>query len=228
LSQLPPVHLLLKPRRLEVEVHSRIQITHKVGNPNASLYVGIRNSGGRELHVRSVILEFCRDGKCVATLPSQSYFQNAGDTTPVLFVPFPLKPNEQWAHVVSFFPFFDRPTEKLYRERGHLLQNEIQAKIAARPEWDKAPVKAAPELVGPFVDLFTRLFVWEVGEYVATLTVKADPGSASYSKRYRFTLYESDNAELRKHVEDYEYGAGINFLVDSHAGVFVPLSEDVG
>ena len=28
LSQLPPVHLLLKPKRLDVEVHSRIQITH--------------------------------------------------------------------------------------------------------------------------------------------------------------------------------------------------------
>ena len=33
---------------------------------------------------------------------------------------------------------------------------------------------------------------------------------------------------LRKHVEDYQYGGGIHFNVDRHAGVFVPISEDVG
>ena len=28
LSQLPPVHLLVRPKRLEVEVHSRIRVSH--------------------------------------------------------------------------------------------------------------------------------------------------------------------------------------------------------
>jgi len=58
--------------------------------------------------------------------------------------------------------------------------------------------------------------------------VDAEPGSASYSKKYRFTLFESDTFELKAHKEDYQLGGGLLYNVDRHAGVFVPLSEHVG
>lgn len=83
-------------------------------------------------------------------------------------------------------------------------------------------------MVKPFLDLFERLFVWFPGEYVVELTVNAEPGSASFSKQYRFTLYESNSAELKSHVEDYPYGGGLSYNVDRHAGVFVPLLEHGG
>ena len=75
LSQLPPLHLLIRPKRLDVEVHSRIGITHKVGNPNASVVVSIRNTGGRELRVRGLSLDISRDGKPLLGLPAQNYFE---------------------------------------------------------------------------------------------------------------------------------------------------------
>jgi hypothetical protein len=82
--------------------------------------------------------------------------------------------------------------------------------------------------VAPFAALFDRLFVWEPGEYVFTFSVNAEPGSASYTRKYRFTLYESDTLALRKHAEDYQYGGGISYNVPRHVGVFVPLAEHVG
>lgn len=65
LSQFPPVHLLLRPKRLDVEVHSRI-----------------------------FNLDVWRDGKPLTVLPAQNYFETLSSQSSVLFVPFSLKPGE--------------------------------------------------------------------------------------------------------------------------------------
>ncbi len=227
-SQLPPIHLLLRPKRLEVEVHSRIGITHKVGNPNASVVVSVRNTGGRELRIRGLRVDITRDGKPLLALPAQNYFELPSSQSSVLFVPFSLKPNETWAHSVAFLNYFDRLTEKQFRENLSALDSDIRRRLRARPENEKSAVMADPALVQPFNVLFEKLFVWLPGEYVANLQVDAEPGSASYSKKYRFTLYESDTAELREHVQDYPFGGGLAYNVERHAGVNVPLAEHVG
>ena len=229
LSQLPPIHLLFRPKRLDVEVHSRIGITHKVGNPNASVVVSVRNTGGRELRIKALRLNVARDGKPLLTLPALNYFETPSSTSSVLFVPFSLKPGETWAHSVSFLNYFDRLTEKQFREDLSALAMDIRQKIDARsPELEKQAVVAESNLVQPFQKLFDILFVWLPGEYIAELQVDAEPGSASYSKKYRFTLYESDTAELRAQTEDYRIGGGLTFNVERHVGVNVPLSEHVG
>lgn len=228
LSQIPPVHLLVKPRRLNVEVHSRIQVTHKVGNPNVSMHVSIGNSGGRNLRIRGLRLLVSRDHKSLLELPAQNYFESPSAQSSVLFVPFMLKPGESWAHVVTFSNLFDRQTEKLFRESESALRLDIQEKLRARTEGDKRPVTAEPLLVAPFHQLFERLFIWDTGEYVMALIVEAEPGSATYSKKYRFTLFESDTADLRKHAVDYQYGGGISYNVDKHAGLSVPIAEQIG
>lgn len=228
LSQLPPIHLLLRPKRLDVEVHSRIGITHKVGNPNASVVVSVRNTGGRELRIRALRLNVSRDGKPLPTLPAQNYFETPSSASSVLFVPFSLKPGETWAHSVTFLNLFDRLTDKKFREDLSALSSDIRRKIDTRSPEDQRPVVAESVLVQPFNTLFEKLFLWQPSEYIAELQVDAEPGSASYSKKYRFTLYESDTAELREHTEDYRNGGGLVFNVERHAGVSVSLSEHVG
>ncbi|HQR52480.1 MAG TPA: hypothetical protein PLZ79_04365 [Burkholderiales bacterium] len=173
-------------------------------------------------------LGISRDGVQLGTFPARNYFETPTSQSSVLFVPFSLKPGEVWAHGTNFLRFFDRATEKLFRESESALSSDIRRKLAARPEDDKRAVTAEPALVKPFFDLFERLFVWFPGEYVIALMVDAEPGSASFSKQYRFTLYESDSTELKSHVEDYPYGGGLSYNVDRHAGVFVPLLEHGG
>jgi hypothetical protein len=228
LSQIPPVHLLLRPKRLEVEVHSRIRISHMVGNPNASVVVSVRNTGGRQLRIRGLRLLISRAGKSLLTLPGLNYYETPSAQTAVLFVPFSLKPGETWAHNVTFLNEFDRQTEKLFRESSSALAADIRRKIADRAEDDTEAVVADPLLVVPFQEMFNRLFVWQPDEYVATLEVQAEPGSASFSKKYRFTLYESDTRDLVENTSDYKYGGGITFKLDAHGGVNVPISEHIG
>lgn len=223
LSQLPPVRLWFRPRKLDVEVHSRLQVTHKVGNPNVGIFVSVTNSGGRNLRVREMNLAVSRDGKSLGTLPAQNFFETSSSQNSVLFVPFTLKPGETWAHGANFLQLWDRATEKLYRESESVLSADLRRKFAARPEGDKNPVKAEPELVKPFMEMYERQFVWFPGEYVIELSVASEPGSASFSKKYRFTLFESDSTELRSHTDDYPHGGGLSYNVERHVGVFVPL-----
>jgi hypothetical protein len=228
LSQLPPIHLLLRPKRLEVEVHSRIGVMHKVGNPNASIVVSLRNTGGRELRIRGLTLDVVRDGKPLLTLPAQNYFELPSSQSSVLFVPFTLKPGETWAHSVVFLNFFDRLTEKQFREDLSALDSDIRRKLAVRPAEDKRAVSAESALVQPFNALFENLFVWLPGEYIVKLMVNAEPGSASFSKKYRFTLYESDTADLRQHKEDYQFGGGLAYNLERHVGLQIPLADHAG
>lgn len=225
LSQLPPVHLLLRPKRLEVVVHSRVLISHMVGNPNAGIVLSIRNTGGRSLRVGTLDLQLSRDGNPLVTLYGLSYFESPTSQTAVLFVPFTLQPGDTWSHSVSFYNEFDRQTEKIYRKSASALTADVQERIEARDPSDNRPVIAAQELVEPFLLLFKKLFIWQPGEYVAKLQVKAEPGSASFSKQYRFTLYESDTQELESNTEDYKFGGGIYYKMAAHAGLNVPISE---
>ncbi|XLF95455.1 hypothetical protein ACJJWD_13855 [Comamonas testosteroni] len=228
LSQLPPVHLLIRPKRLEVEVHSRIRITHMVGNPYAGLVLSIRNTGGRALRVGSLALELTRDGKLLATLPGLSYYETQTSQTAVLFVPFTLKPGDTWSHSIYFLNSLDRPAEKQFRQCASALTKDIQERLTARDPDDKNLVFASPELVEPFHSIFERLFIWKPGEYVVNLKVDAAPGSASFSKQYRFTLFESDTQELEKITDDYKTGGGISYQVATHIGLDIPLSDHVG
>lgn len=225
LSQLPPVHLWFRPRRLEVEVHSRLQVTHKVGNPNVGIYVSVRNSGGRDLRVKSTQVSLSRDGIPLGVLPAQNYFETPSSQSSVLFVPFTLKPGETWAHGTNFLQLFDRATEKLYRESESALSSDIRRKLTARAEEDKQAVRADSNLVQPFDAIFDRLFCWLPGEYVLELTVHTLPDSASFSRTYRFTLYESDAQELRSHKDDYPFGGGLSYNVDRHVGLSVPILQ---
>lgn len=225
LSQLPPVRLWFKPRRLEVEVHSRIQITHKAGNPNIGMFTSIRNTGGRDLRVRSMEVSITRDGDAVGVFRAQNYFVDLSTQARSLFMPFTLKPGDSWDHGTNFFKEFDRATEKYFREHSSALASDIRTKISNQPDTGKSMVSADPDLVQPFKEMFDRLFVWIPGEYVVDLVVNTDPGTASFAQKYRYTLYESDSDELKSYTNDYKHGAGLVFDSDRHAGIFIPLQR---
>jgi hypothetical protein len=228
LSQLPPVKILIRPKNLEVEVHSRINVTHQVGNPNVGLHVSLDNSGGRDLRIKGLLLNIEKDGKKLVTLPAQSYFESATDKTSVLFVPFTLKPEEYWSHSVNFLNHFDRATEKSYRDSTTSLKLDLQGKFKERAENDKKNVVGDTKLVIPFTELFNKLFAWEPGEYIFELVVDSLPSSSTFSKKYRFTLFESDTRELKALTNDYQFGGGLIYNVESHIGLFIAISEHHG
>lgn len=122
LSQLPPVHIMLKRAKLELELYSKISITHKLGNPNLQLHLILNNIGGRRVRIKDIKVSISKDGKHLMELPAQNYLQNQNDQNTVLFTTFSLNPSDEWAHITNFLNFFSRDDEKEYQEiEGSLL-----------------------------------------------------------------------------------------------------------
>jgi hypothetical protein len=224
LSQLPPVYLWFRPRRLEVEVHPRIGVSHKVGNPNISMFLMIRNTGGRGVRAEKMQIALARDGKSLCTLPAQSYFKDLESKSAVLFVPFSLKPDDEaWSHTTNFYNQWDRATDKTFRRDESAMREDIQRKIAARDPDNKQAVLVDPGVLTRFLALFEQNFIWHPGEYVITLSASTDSDEWTISRQYRFTLYESDTAALRAQTEDYKFGGGIAYTLEKHSAVWVPI-----
>lgn len=225
LTQLPPIKHWFKSDNLIISIHSNLQVTHKIGNPNLGTYLTIENTGGRSLQVKDISLSIYRDENLIGQYPARSYFETPTSNIPIMLIPFKLAADESWGHSTMFLNNFDRATNQRVRNSESALRTDIRHKLNLRPENDNNPVVAEQELVDPFIQLFNQLFVWEPGEYRAVLNIRVDRGERTFSSSsYRFTLFESESQELRSHTEDYKFGGGLSYNVDRHIGIFVPLT----
>lgn len=224
LSQLPPIHIMLRRAKLDVEAYSRIHLTHKIGNPNAQLHLIISNVGGQEVKVKSIVLHFKRGDEDSFTLPAQNYLQAPGDKDTVLLTSFKLKPKDEWAHIVNFLNFFSRTDEKAFRQIESNLKSDIFEKMEIPENKDKV-VEATSSNVQPVIEFFQHRFRWAHGEYEIALEIQTEPQRASVLKRYRVTLFESDSTELRSYADDYKIGAGVYWDIARHTGLILPLTE---
>jgi len=220
LSQLPPVHQVVRRAKLTMELYTRAHITHKVGNPNVQLHIILSNVGGRSIRIRGMALKVRRDGKDLAALPAQ----NSNDERTVLFTTFSLSPKEEWAHIVNFLNYFARPHEKKYRAAEVALKRDIAEKKKI-PENEKVLVHAEAVFVEPFNQMFDAWFIWQPGEYELRIEVDTAAERARIAKTYRFTLFESDSDELLAAKEDFRLGDGIYWNTGNHPGVLVQLVE---
>lgn len=125
LSQLPPIYILFKRAKLEIELPFRVQVTHRIGNPNLFFNIIITNIGGRTVKIKGINTTVKRDGRLVATLPVQGYLQNPNDKAILLFTGISLRPNDEWAHIVNSFNFFSREDEKKFRDATSKIREEI-------------------------------------------------------------------------------------------------------
>ena len=233
LSQIPPISQLIRKAKLDFEVHSRIYITHKVGNPNAQIHLIINNTGGRTVKIKEIWLHFSRDGEDTFSLLAQSYYQSPADRQTVLFTRTTLKPGEEWGHIIHCFNFYSRNVEKEFQQMKLNLYNYITAALRKKREEsasgqvdkDQKLVEAPPDLMEPIMEFHKRNFKWHRGEYFLDVEIKAIPDQASLIKRYRSTLFESDESELQGCVDEYKYGVEILFDSKTSIGISLPLSE---
>lgn len=225
LSQLPPVHYMLKRARLDVELHSRIVLSHLVGNPNISAHLIINNIGGRVIKVKGMAVRIKRDDLDVGNFPSQTYWQSPNDSNSILFTQFLLKPSNEWTHIANFLNYFDRENEKKFK----LLAAELKADIYKQRESfiDKEQIAdAKQERVDPLIELFNKNFIWLPGQYTLELVVDTNIKRANITKKYRFILFESDSDELTKYTEEYKTGAGIYYPSSTSKGIAVQITDN--
>ncbi len=198
LSQLPPILQWFKKAKLDIELYSKISITHKVGNPNLQLHLIINNIGGRKIRIKDISIELKRDGAPLTTLPAQNYLQNQNDQSTLLFTTFSLKPTEEWEHIINFLNFFSRDDENEYRSIEEKMLADFRSKRDALTEEPKKPIEINEDLVQPFHAFFERHFIWNIGEYQLKINIITDKENASISKNYRFTVFESHTGQLER------------------------------
>ena len=164
-------------------------------------------------------------GSLQLNLSAPNYFETTSSQSPVLFIPRELKPGDSWEHSANFVLENERSMEQAYRKAESLLKTDINKKRALLPSNHLGDVPAEPELVDTLVRMFNDRFIWTPGEYTIELHINTLPASASQSKKYRFTLFESDSDELKSYVNDYKFGGGIYYHLNSHSGLLIPIHQ---
>ena len=176
LSQLPPINILLKRAKLDIELYSRIHITHKVGNPNLQLHMILSNVGGKTIKIKGITSAIKRDGNQIAVLPAENYLNNPTDKTTLLFTRILLKPKEEWAHFINFLNTFSRSDDKKYRDGESKLRDDISEKLKLKaPENKDKLVEADAQYVPMFISMFDKKFIWHAGEYEMRIDVDTEP-----------------------------------------------------
>lgn len=228
LSQLPPLYQLLRRRRIHVEGYQQIVVTHKVGNPNLALYVSIANVGGRQVTIRNMRFRIRREGEPEFILNGAGYYQSPAANQTVFLPAFRLSPGEEWQHIVLFVAPLSRDEDRELRKFQEALRNDILAKRANLID-KSVDVPANPEAVSPLLQYFDGKFRWKAGEYSAALEVSAQPQRVSSSRKFRFTLFESDCSALERMREEFKLGYWVLFDPPPtplrQAGVVVALTE---
>jgi hypothetical protein len=225
LSQVPPIRVLIKKAKIELDLYSKIAITHKIGNPNLQLHLMISNSGGRKIRIKNIEATIKRDNKELAKLPAQNYLQNQNDTNTLLFTPFSLKPEEEWSHIVNFLNFFDRKQESEYLQYEKEMLSNFRKKQPHSDKESKELIELDSTVVKPFYDLFKKYFIWHAGEYVITVNICTDRPKANLTKNYRFTIFESQEQQLKIITEHFKYGGGIWWDPKIQTNIILEIKE---
>jgi hypothetical protein len=218
LSQLPPIKVWFKKAKLDLEIYSKISITNKIGNPNLTLHLILTNIGGRKARIKDMNVSLLRDGKELPTLPAYTYLQNQNDQNQLLFTAFSLEPSQEWAHSTIFLELFDREEEKVveklkkdmladYRKQDELIKGEEkdEKKLKERTYAIEHP----KELIDRAFSFFNSKFIWESGEYQMKVNVLTFDDKTNVSKKYRFTIYESQTEQQKELTKDYKFGCDI-------------------
>ena len=104
------------------------------------------------------------------------------------------------------------------------MKNDIVEKRKLPGNKDQL-VEADQKSVQPFTAMFERMFIWQPGEYELSVSVNSNPEAATPPRSYRFTLFESDSAELAGVKDSFRTGDGIYWDSGNYSGVGIQLVE---
>jgi hypothetical protein len=222
LSQLPPVHELLKGIKVKLIRPEQIAIGHFLGNLHVYLKLDIRNIGGREVNIGEVICIIReRHTESVRKMPARTYFSRQS-AAPNQWIErsqvgtISLKPGEYWSETVDCYKLWTREEEEETNKiigrfrrdifNKNLLRQAQQCQLHQVVEVDEQLVCEAKNF---FENKYKKIKL-EKGNYNLIIAIISD----SKSKKelglfgFDFTIFSSDF--LTQSIEDYRYGYGIS------------------
>lgn len=210
LSQLPPVRTWFRKAKLEIEIHSKICLSHKLGHPNLQAHIIINNIGSRDIRIKKINAKISRDERFITTLPVQNFRQNETDMQNRLFISFRLRPGEEWSHMAHFFHYLEREDENALLRLQANMNTNLRIKSQNLP-YPPPPVEADPIYVQQSLDLFNKHYIWNPGEYKLHFIIETDDPKVNLDKTFRFTLFESHVETLNEIKDQYKLGGGVTW-----------------
>jgi len=208
LSQLPPIWMWFKKAKIDFELHPKIMITHRIGNPNLQLHVFLSNTGARKIKIKKINTHVESDLLKQVTIPSQTYLQNSYDRNSVLFTTFSIDAKGEWSHILNLYNTFNREDEKEFYTMKDKVRIDLEEKLKLqkRAGTEDDLVETDPQNVDSMKAFFNKHFIWNEGEYKLTVEVITDQESANISKSFRFTIFGFHKERLMSILERYKYG----------------------
>ena len=221
LSQLPPLHILFRKSKLDLEIHSRIFLSHSIGNPWLQINLIIRNIGGKTLRIQNIYVNILRDNKKIGELKAENYYSQPTNNQSILLTNFNLKPDEEWNQLTHFINYLDQNDARKYEEANIKLQNEIHQQ---QQKFGKDHLaKASDEYINPFNQLFEEKFIWQPGDYEIEVIITSN--HIKLSRKYRFIIFESMTEDLKKHREGYPMGDGIYWFSNNYKALSINVED---
>lgn len=231
LSQLPPVHQLLRRRALHIVVPEYLTLYHFLGNLNLLGLVALHNTGGKALTVAKIDCIMTCDNS-VWHLPGLMYVSHrsqgaSGQQNMEFFVEWSvLKPDEHWSETVHFFKPWKVQEEEDATEIIGKIRNNINAKLAQRPpEAPKILVEADDDLVREAKEFFQKRFQLAKGNYRLVIAALSEKDEVLALRGFDFTLFDNHIRTLRSVTDDYKVGAGIYYPADQWKQVAIRLRQ---
>ncbi len=127
--------------------------------------------------------------------------------------------------MVNLLNFFGREEEREYRAIEGRLKTDILEKRKQIEGEAKELLEAEPENIAPFLEFFNRRFIWTAGEYEILIKVKTENSVADVARKYRFTIFEYYEEELRSATDGFKYGDGIYWDSNISKNVVLDIKE---
>lgn len=224
LSQLPPVITFLKKRKLTLEKHRLVTVSHRVGAPNLSTFLILKNEGGSSLNIKSIELIVTKDKMEEFQLMGNGYLKNSNDPQYTMLTPFELNREESWGHTIVFNELWSRKQQQRYRQLESNIRNHIFEKSKENPLSPGELHEAREEDIQKINVFFEENFKWDEGEYSFQINVYGEQRVILVSDSFDFVLFENESKELESYHEEYKHGAGIYYNSVKQIGIVLDIS----
>ncbi len=216
---IPKIRMYLKKSAFTCEVHHSTQMTHKLGATNLSWNVKFENVGGKDVDIRKITV-FCEDASGTGiVLPAQSYFVDKFANASI-FTGFRIKPGETWQAYLWLIESLTREEERELRG----LESSARLDIQLGQTTGVPPILSQP-IHERCMAFFHRRFKPVANEYLVRIEVETSDGKLTNFSGYRFTLFDTDIAELVAYSERYINGDGVYWYSDFPSWIRVEVKR---
>lgn len=204
---------------LQIEPQDAVALSHKWGYTNINWALTLINTGGVTIRIKKLHIVLKKDGKSF-NIPMRNFFRTPDAKFPSLYSSITLNPGDEVNHTFCFFHKLPRSEEKAIREiisqANHELSQPIEGSSGDSFKFIQ-PRKLSEEIINKIDAIFKTNFLLTCGEYEIGVYAQDENGNNIASRTSRFTIFESDERDLRSITERYPSGDGVTYHSEQNA-----------